>query len=99
MSPGWGTRSITTKRLHNPRHAWYHGVIGQQRQNGCKIMGLVRMFHYSCDANMNYDCDHELGDEWYASAALAIAKNQGWHTSGDRKTAICGTCWENGARF
>jgi len=61
-------------------------------------MSLVRMFHYSCDAEMNYDCEHETGDEYYSSEAKAVAKNLGWHihASGD---AICPTCWENGARF
>lgn len=59
-------------------------------------MSMVRMFHISCD---NLDCrgTNDLGDEWYSSAAIAVAKESGFHIRGDR--AICEECWEEGTLF
>jgi len=63
-------------------------------------MGAIRMFHFSCDADIRgfYDCEIDTGDEWYASAARQQALSDGWHLSGS-EIAICPACWEHGARF
>jgi hypothetical protein len=61
-------------------------------------MGLVRMFHYDCDARAaGYECEGETGDEWYQTQATIEAKRQGWHIR--HGVAICPTCWEVGARY
>jgi hypothetical protein len=58
-------------------------------------MGMVRMFHMSCDGP---DClegiDH---DDYYATTARDSARAEGWHVSANY--AICAECWAAGVRF
>jgi len=47
-------------------------------------MGMVRMFHVSCDfvgPNCLYDVD---SGEWYASQAESAAKEEGWIKRGTK---------------
>lgn len=63
-------------------------------------MGMVRMFHIECDAGFmpgNCNGENNPGDEWYASSAIAVAKQLGFHIKGD--SAICADCWNSGIRF
>lgn len=63
-------------------------------------MSMVRMFHVECDAPRHrdrYDAYGELGDEYYASEALRVAKEAGYHVQGTK--AICGDCWGEGVRY
>jgi hypothetical protein len=57
-------------------------------------MAMVRMFHVACDI-CNTDVD---GDEWYASLAIQLAKDEGYHIGAGNK-AICEECWESGKRW
>lgn len=61
-------------------------------------MGMIRMFHYSCDnLDATRECEGEMGDEWYASEAKRQALLAGWHIS--PTLALCGICWDRGVRF
>jgi hypothetical protein len=56
------------------------------------------MFHIACDApRHNAEHGYDLGDEWYSSEAVRVAREAGYHLRDD--LAICPDCWDNGVRY
>ena len=60
-------------------------------------MGLVRMFHYTCDAGISDRCKTDSPGEYYSKVALQQAKKFGWVLRGE--LSLCPACYEAGARI